>query len=87
VSVKWLERIISTFALNLKIINLIQVSQKWRTNYLLPYRGCLNVLSVDIKSWDIINLLIVYRTFELSLKIKIVIKEVNFNLMFLTVRH
>jgi hypothetical protein len=21
----------------------IQVSQKWRTNYLLPYRGCLNV--------------------------------------------
>jgi hypothetical protein len=21
----------------------IQVSQNWRTNYLLPYRGCLNV--------------------------------------------
>jgi hypothetical protein len=21
----------------------IQVSQKWRTNYLLPYPGCLNV--------------------------------------------
>jgi hypothetical protein len=31
------------------------------------------VLSVDIKSWDIQNLLIVYQTFELSLKIKIVI--------------
>jgi hypothetical protein len=29
-----------------------RVSQKWRTNYLLPYRGCLNVLSVDIKNWD-----------------------------------
>jgi hypothetical protein len=25
------------------IANDIQVSQKWRTNYLLPYRGCLNV--------------------------------------------
>jgi hypothetical protein len=24
-------------------INYIQVSQKWRTHYLLPYRGCLNV--------------------------------------------
>jgi hypothetical protein len=23
--------------------DLIQVSQKWRTNYLLPYRECLNV--------------------------------------------
>jgi hypothetical protein len=22
---------------------LYRVSQKWRTNYLLPYRGCLNV--------------------------------------------
>jgi hypothetical protein len=22
---------------------IIQVSQNWRTNYLLPYRGCLNV--------------------------------------------
>jgi hypothetical protein len=31
------------------------------------------VLSVDIKSCDIQNLLIVYQTFELSLKIKIVI--------------
>jgi hypothetical protein len=50
-------------------------------------RGCLYVLSVDIKSWDIQNLLIVYQTFELSLKIKIVIKELNFNLMFLTVYH
>jgi hypothetical protein len=29
----------------------------------------------------------VYQTFELSLKIKIVIKELNFNLMFLTVCH
>jgi hypothetical protein len=45
-----------------------------------------NVLSVGIKSWDIQNLLIVYQTFELSLKIKFVIKELNFNLMFLTVR-
>jgi hypothetical protein len=40
------------------------------------------VLSVDIKSWDSQNLLIVSQTFELSLKIKIVIKELNFNLMF-----
>jgi small-conductance mechanosensitive channel len=46
-----------------------------------------NVLSVDIKSWDIQNLLIVSQTFELSLKIKIVIKELNFNLMFLTICH
>jgi hypothetical protein len=45
------------------------------------------VLSVDIKSWDIQNLLIVYQTFESSLKIKIVIKELNFNLMFLTTCH
>jgi hypothetical protein len=30
------------------------------------------VLSVDIKTWDIQNLLIVYQTSELSLKIKIV---------------
>jgi hypothetical protein len=45
------------------------------------------VLSVDIKSWDIQNLLIVSQTFELSLKIKIVIKELNFNLMFLTICH
>jgi hypothetical protein len=22
---------------------ILQVSQKWRTNYLLPYPGCLNV--------------------------------------------
>jgi hypothetical protein len=50
----------------------IQMSRKWRTHYLLPDRGCLNVLSVDIKTWDIQNLLIVYQTFELSLKIKIV---------------
>jgi hypothetical protein len=47
----------------------------------------LYVLSVDIKSWDIQNLLIVYQTFESSLKIKIVIKELNFNLMFLTICH
>jgi uncharacterized protein YqfA (UPF0365 family) len=40
-----------------------------------------HVLSVDIKSWDIQNLLIVSQTFELSLKIKIVIKELNFNLI------
>jgi hypothetical protein len=53
----------------------------------LPSCAKLNVLSVDIKSWDIQNLLIVYQTFELSLKIKIVIKELNFNLMFLTVYH
>jgi hypothetical protein len=46
-----------------------------------------NVLSVGIKSWDIQNLLIVYQTFELSLKIKFVIKGLNFNLMFLTVCH
>jgi hypothetical protein len=26
-----------------KFCNYIQVSQIWRTNYLLPYRGCLNV--------------------------------------------
>jgi hypothetical protein len=45
------------------------------------------VLSVDIKSWDIQNLLIVYQTFESSLKIKIVIRELNFNLMFLTICH
>jgi hypothetical protein len=32
----------------------------------------MNVLSVDIKTGDIQNLLIVYQTFELSLKIKIV---------------
>jgi hypothetical protein len=44
-----------------------------------------HVLSVDIKSWDSQNLLIVSQTFELSLKIKIVIKELNFNLMFLTI--
>jgi hypothetical protein len=44
-------------------------------------------LSVDIKSWDIQNLPIVSQTFELSLKIKIVIKELNFNLMFLTICH
>jgi hypothetical protein len=31
-----------------------------------------DILSVDIKTWDIQNLLIVYQTFELSLKIKIV---------------
>jgi hypothetical protein len=31
-----------------------------------------HVLSVDIKTWDIQNLLIVYQTFELSLKIKTV---------------
>jgi hypothetical protein len=43
------------------------------------------VPSVDIKSWDIQNLLIVSQTFELSLKIKIVIKELKFNLMFLTI--
>jgi hypothetical protein len=24
-------------------LKLYRVSQKWRTNYLLPYRGCLNV--------------------------------------------
>jgi hypothetical protein len=47
----------------------------------------LQVLSVDIKSWDIQNLLIVSQTFELSLKIKIVIKELNVNLMFLTICH
>jgi hypothetical protein len=23
--------------------NMYRVSQNWRTNYLLPYRGCLNV--------------------------------------------
>jgi hypothetical protein len=26
-----------------KILRYIQVSQNWCTNYLLPYRGCLNV--------------------------------------------
>jgi hypothetical protein len=26
-----------------RIYMYIQVSQKWRTNYLLPYPGCLNV--------------------------------------------
>jgi hypothetical protein len=39
-------------------------------------KNCTNckvdVLSVDIKTWDTQNLLIVYQTFELSLKIKIV---------------
>jgi hypothetical protein len=29
--------------------NSIQVSQKWRTNYLLPYRGCLNVHEKNMK--------------------------------------
>jgi hypothetical protein len=28
---------------NCLVKNIIQVSQKWRTNYLLPYPGCLNV--------------------------------------------
>jgi hypothetical protein len=26
-----------------EVKRLYRVSQKWRTNYLLPYRGCLNV--------------------------------------------
>jgi hypothetical protein len=26
-----------------KFVNTYRLSQKWRTNYLLPYRGCLNV--------------------------------------------
>jgi hypothetical protein len=26
-----------------KILYTYRVSQKWRTNYLLPYQGCLNV--------------------------------------------
>jgi hypothetical protein len=35
-------------SLSLKLKNVVSlclymVSQKWRTNYLLPYRGCLNV--------------------------------------------
>jgi hypothetical protein len=35
-------------SLSLKLKNVVslclyRVSQKWRTNYLLPYRGCLNV--------------------------------------------
>jgi hypothetical protein len=33
--------------LNLKII--YKVSQKWRTNYLLPYPGCLNVHEKNIE--------------------------------------
>jgi hypothetical protein len=36
--------IIATFKCVVKFdITYIQVSQKWRTNYLLPYPGCLNV--------------------------------------------
>jgi hypothetical protein len=31
------------FELYLNLRGKTQVSQKWRTNYLLPYRGCLNV--------------------------------------------
>jgi hypothetical protein len=27
----------------MNVNHLYRVSQKWRTNYLLPYRGCLNV--------------------------------------------
>jgi hypothetical protein len=28
---------------------LYRMSQKWRTNYLLPYRGCLNVHEKNIE--------------------------------------
>jgi hypothetical protein len=31
------------FIVKIEYIKFIQVSQKWRTNYLLPYPGCLNV--------------------------------------------
>jgi hypothetical protein len=30
-------------------MNTYRVSQKWRTNYLLPYRGCLNVHEKNMK--------------------------------------
>jgi hypothetical protein len=55
-------------------------------NYVYQVQGQLCTIG-GIKSWDIQNLLIVSQTFELSLKIKIVIKELNFNLMFLTICH
>jgi hypothetical protein len=29
--------------INFSTLNTYRVSQNWRTNYLLPYRGCLNV--------------------------------------------
>jgi hypothetical protein len=28
--------------------NMYRVSQNWRTNYLLPYRGCLNVYGKNV---------------------------------------
>jgi hypothetical protein len=37
-------RTLETFQNKIHVcFNLYRVSQNWRTNYLLPYRGCLNV--------------------------------------------
>jgi hypothetical protein len=39
----------------------IQVSQKWRTNYLLPYPGCLNVHEKNMeKNFQTKKLIIIF---------------------------
>jgi hypothetical protein len=35
--------------IHLRNIGIYRVSQKWRTNYLLPYRGCLNVYEKNME--------------------------------------
>jgi hypothetical protein len=47
---------------------LIQVSQKWRTNYLLPYPGCLNVHEKNMEK--------IFQTKKLIIIIFIINKDV-----------
>jgi hypothetical protein len=47
---------------------LIQVSQKWRTNYLLPYPGCLNVHEKNMEN--------IFQTKKLIIIIFIINKDV-----------
>jgi hypothetical protein len=82
--------------LNKYLTSKLQVSPNFTLDSVADsnYRGKCDVGGFLIFEWTLCtigghiqNLLIVSQTFELSLKIKIVIKELNFNLMFLTICH
>jgi hypothetical protein len=45
----WEFKIIIIYRYKKKLDEIYRVSQKWRTNYLLPYRGCLNVHEKNVE--------------------------------------
>jgi hypothetical protein len=39
------------YCTSIYVLGTYRVSQKWRTNYLVPYRGCLNVHEKNMKNF------------------------------------